>query len=386
MNESRRNFLRKATVSVAGLTAFPLILKAAQATSNKLTVGLVGCDYKGINNLKSFLKHTDVECTALYDINHNLLKKRAFEVKQIQNSKPKIYHRYEKLLDDKNVDVVINSAPANLQGQIALHAMQAGKDLYTEKPLFSSVKEGLEMIKAQKYYKRLVQVAYLELDVNLKSKIVDVLSSGKLGKIQKVNAWSYQDVQMSQVQHTTFHALKNGRWNKQETYSPFGESALMDKGTDYLQVAAQLLKKSPKSVMATGSNFQLSKIRKENPDVFMAFFDFGDISFIWDQSYGMNKRHYNRNEGFSIVCEAGAFILDHKGLEVLSNSQRKFYKIDGQNTLDLHTENFLNALRKGEKLTCDPEKAFQIAKPGFYANHSYNIGKRVFWDSANDPL
>ena len=88
---SRRVFLKQASLLGVGLTASPFIIKAGGsiAPSDKIRVGLIGCNGMGFENLKAFLRNPEVECVALADIDQNVLQNRAAETEKISGKRVK---------------------------------------------------------------------------------------------------------------------------------------------------------------------------------------------------------------------------------------------------------------------------------------------------------
>lgn len=110
----RRHFIKGAATTVAGASLIPLIPSSSEAVSripganNRLSVGLIGVNGMGMSNLRRFLQNESVECAALCDVDRNVLDKRAAETAELQGKKPDLYGDYRKLLDRKDIDVVIS--------------------------------------------------------------------------------------------------------------------------------------------------------------------------------------------------------------------------------------------------------------------------------------
>ena len=109
----RRKFIKKSSVLTAGATMLPLIPGTAQAASRiiganeKVTVGAIGINGMGMADLRTFLQQEGVECAALCDVDRNVLEKRAAETTELQGKKPDLYGDYRKLIERKDIDVVI---------------------------------------------------------------------------------------------------------------------------------------------------------------------------------------------------------------------------------------------------------------------------------------
>jgi predicted dehydrogenase len=119
------------------------------APSNKVKVGLIGCRSQGWSNLNTFLQYPEVECVALCDIDDEWLNKRADDVFKKTGKKVKnCYKDWRKLIDNKDVDVVIIGTPDHWHCLPLVYACQAGKDVFVEKPLANTIEECNLMVKA----------------------------------------------------------------------------------------------------------------------------------------------------------------------------------------------------------------------------------------------
>ena len=107
---NRRTFLKSTTTAAVGLSlaaTMPIPMSACAGANDKLRCGVIGVNGMGFADLSAFLRQKNTECVAMCDVDSNVLSKRAAETEKIQGSKPKLYSDYRKLLEDKNVDVVI---------------------------------------------------------------------------------------------------------------------------------------------------------------------------------------------------------------------------------------------------------------------------------------
>jgi hypothetical protein len=146
---SRRRFLSNSTkiiagTSVASLFSAPVIASAKNkilGANEKIVVGLVGAKGMGFADLSDFLKQPNVECAAICDIDDSILDERIATVEKGQDKAPQRYKDFRKLIDNKDIDVVIVGTPDHWHCLPTVYALQAGKDVYVEKPLANSIAE-----------------------------------------------------------------------------------------------------------------------------------------------------------------------------------------------------------------------------------------------------
>src|SRR5690606_30896168 len=101
----------------------------------------IGCNGMGFSDLTSMLKMSETQIVALCDVDDSVLKKRTADLEKAGIKKPKLYKDYRKLLEDKDVDVVIIGTPDHWHCLQLSDAVKAGKDVYCEKPLANSIEE-----------------------------------------------------------------------------------------------------------------------------------------------------------------------------------------------------------------------------------------------------
>ncbi len=192
---SRREFLKSSGTAAAGIGLVSSLSStmASCAPGNKVNVGLIGCKGQGFEDLKAFLGNPEVECIALCDIDDSVLNGRAADVEKIRGKKPaNLYKDWRKLIENKDIDVVIVGTPDHWHCLQMVAACEAGKDVYCEKPLGRSIEECNIMVKAAQQHKTVVQVGQWQRSDPHWQSAVDFIRSGKLGKIRLVRVFSYQ--------------------------------------------------------------------------------------------------------------------------------------------------------------------------------------------------
>lgn len=103
----------------------------------------------------------------------------------------KVYQDYRKLLDQKDVDVVIYATPEHWHYLPCIHAAQAGKDMYGEQPLSHTIAEGQKMVQAVRKYKRIFQTGEQQRSHPATRKAVELIRNGRIGKVQRVIGYNY---------------------------------------------------------------------------------------------------------------------------------------------------------------------------------------------------
>lgn len=188
---SRRTFLRytRNTALGAGIgLACPNIFlnKTLAATGEQpsefIRVGFIGMGGQGMSNYNGLKKNAVAVC----DVDKKRLAAAKEKVEKDTGRPCTAYSDYRKLLEDKSIDAVLIATPDHWHALPAIEACQAGKDVYCEKPLTLYIEEGKRMVKAARYYKRVVQTGSQQRSDPKFRLACELVRSGRLGKINTV--------------------------------------------------------------------------------------------------------------------------------------------------------------------------------------------------------
>lgn len=188
---SRREFLRasgKLALGVGGGAALPNLFlnrtKAAtgQNPSEFVRVGFIGMGGQGLSNLRAMMKNAVAVCDV--DSAHLAAAKKRVED---ANQRPcAVFKDYRQLLESKEIDAVLIATPDHWHALPAIHACEAGKDVYCEKPLTLTIEEGQAMVKAARRYQRVVQTGSQQRSDAKFLQAAEYVRNGRLGKIKRV--------------------------------------------------------------------------------------------------------------------------------------------------------------------------------------------------------
>ena len=339
---SRRTFLQSSGTAVAGITLASSLTSTMASCSafNKVNVGLVGCNGMGFSDLKTFLENPQVECIALCDIDESVLNRRAADVEAIRGKKPaNLYKDWRKLIENKDVDVVIIGTPDHWHCLIMIAACEAGKDVYCEKPLGNSIEECNLMVKAAQKYKTVVQVGQWQRSDPHWLSAVDFIRSGKLGKIRLVRVSSYQgwcpsipvladepvpagvdyDMWLGPTHSRPFNRNRfhfTFRW-----FWDYAGGLMTDWGVHLLDFALFGMDvTTPKSIMAMGGKYGYPTDACETPDSLQTIYEFDGFNVMWDHAIGINDGGYGRSHGLGFVGENGTLVVDRGRAERIRQS------------------------------------------------------------------
>ena len=407
---TRRTFIRNAALTTAGIGIAPAISSALSgcAPSDRINVGLIGCNGMGFANLTEFLKHKDVECVALCDIDDSVLQKRAADVQKMRGAAPaNLYKDWRKLIDNKDIDVVIVGTPDHWHCLHMISACEAGKDVYCEKPIGRTIEECNLMVKAAARYKRVVQVGQWQRSDPHWLEAVDFIRSGKLGKIRLVRVYSYQGWNNSipvLPDEPTPAGVDYDMWLGPAPSRPFNRNRfhftfrwfwdyagglMTDWGVHLLDFALFGMNvTAPKSIMSSGGKFGYPADAAETPDSLQTIYEFEGFNVMWDHATGINDGGYGRNAVLGFVGENGTLVVDRGGWEVIPevvNGVKRMEAVPWKNGtgegLKNNVSNHLDCIkRRDPKTNVTPETAAHIAKLSALGNIAYRTGKKLVWD------
>ena len=187
-NFSRREFLGKAALTAGiGLAAPNIFLNRTRAASGEnpsefIRVGFIGVGGQGGSNLKAMMKNAVAVC----EVDKNRLNAARQTIEKANGRPCAVFSDYRKMLEDKSIDAVLISTPDHWHTLPAIHACEAGKDVYCEKPLTLFIAEGQALVKAVRQNKRVLQTGSQQRSSANFLKACEYVRSGRLGKVKTV--------------------------------------------------------------------------------------------------------------------------------------------------------------------------------------------------------
>jgi predicted dehydrogenase len=193
---SRRQFINTTVAGVAGAAVIPRLVgcKTKSTINNDIRLGFIGMGRQSMFLLDGFLQIPGVEVVAgcdVYGIKRKRFEKRVtdFYAKAGRKVIIETYEKFQDLLARKDINAVVIAVPDHYHAIIAIAACNAGKDVYLEKPMTFTIKEGQELVKAVRNNKRILAVGTQQRSDPNFQHAVKLAQTGELGKITLVNAY-----------------------------------------------------------------------------------------------------------------------------------------------------------------------------------------------------
>ncbi len=419
MSYSRRNFLKHSIAATSGTilsTTLPSYSfayhKNTVPPSDRLRLGVIGCNGMGWSNMRSHLLMEEVECVAICDVDQSVRETRAKEIEEKYQSKPALYNDYRKLLEDPNIDAVIIGTPDHWHCLNMVDAVAAGKHVYVEKPLANSIQECRIMMAAAKKYGKIVQVGQWQRSGSHYQTAIEFVQSGKLGNIRLVKVWAYQGwmkpvpvkedsvppegvdyaMWLGPAPKKSFNPNRfhfNFRW-----FWDYAGGLMTDWGVHEIDIALYAMKAlAPRSVMAIGGKLAYPDDASETPDTLQAVYEYDGFNMLWEHATGIDGGNYGRTEGIAFIGNNGTLVLNRQGWEVISEEKdqdgKKKKLIENPpsgkrkgNYLNAHTQNFIDAVKNADAstLTCGIESGSIAAINAHMGNIAFKTGRKIHWD------
>ena len=415
-NMKRRTFLKNAAAFSAGSLIVNPLEARYLSPNDKILIAVIGCNGMGWANVRSLLKNKEVDLVAIADVDQNAIQRRLVDYQKMRNNQPKTYSDYREMLNDPQIDVVVIGSPDHWHCKMFVDAVEAGKHVYVEKPIANTIEECNIMVKAASKSNVMVQVGQWQRSGPHYRQAIDIVQSGILGNIRLVKVWAYQGWMnpMKQLPDALppegvdysfwlgpaprrpfnpnrFHF--NFRW-----FWDYAGGLMTDWGVHEIDIALYAMKAiAPISVMASGGKLAYPNDPAETPDTLQAVFQYPNFNMLWEHATGIDLGPYQRREGIAFIGNNGTLVLNRKGFEVLVENQALGYsewgdpkmetieKVDRPadvNYLDLHTQNFLEAIRTNDnKLLHTPIDSGSLAAINAQmGNIAYKTGNKLFWN------
>ena len=408
MTVTRRNFIKSSTILAAGV-AMPAWSKTS--ANDQVNVALIGCRSRGWGVLSSFLSHPEVRCVALADVDQSILSSRSEELEKKQSLKADVYGDYRKILERKDVDIVIIGTPDHWHCLQFVDACKAGKDVYVEKPLSNSIAECDVMVAAARRYNRIVQVGQQQRSSGHWKEMVQYLRSGKLGNIGHVHIWAnfnYAAMQppvpdskapdgvdfetwLGAAPARTFNQQRfHGSWRM---FWDYGGGLMTDWGVHLLDMGlwGMDVKTVPIRTSAFGGKCICPDGAHETFDTQMVTYHFDKFVMTWENNAGTETGPYGKNYGLCFRGANGTLVANRDNWEIYPEKDTRTgaaktpemtVKADFQDQ-KLHVANFLECVTtRNSQTACTVENGSLCAKYAHLGNIAARTGKSLSYDDS----
>ncbi|MEY2409264.1 MAG: hypothetical protein QOF48_1934 [Verrucomicrobiota bacterium] len=188
---TRRSFLTRAALATATVSWSARSWAQVKSANEDVRIGVIGFGQRGQSHIEGYSKIKGCRLAGLCDVDSRILGKekkkwadKGLEVSAVEDLR--------KLLEDKNIDAVSIATPNHWHSLAAIWAVQAGKDVYVEKPVSHNVWEGRQLVKAARKYDRIVQAGTQSRSSHGIREAFAWLHEGHLGQIKVARGLCYK--------------------------------------------------------------------------------------------------------------------------------------------------------------------------------------------------
>lgn len=430
----RRRFIQQAA-GTALLSAAPVSARGMLGANERVNVALIGCGGRGRSDADLLREIPDVNVVAVSDV----YEPHAAAARASAGTGCKSYRDFRKLLEQKDIDAVLVATPDHWHASITVLACQAGKDVYVEKPLAHSVREGRKMVEAARRYDRVVQTGTQHRSAPHIQQAAEIVRSGRVGPVHFVRVWNYLnmspdgigqvadspppvgldwDFYLGPAPEVPFNKnrfLVSYRW-----FWDYAGGMATDYGTHRLDSVHQIMGvDAPRSAVAAGGRYVL-KDGAETPDVLQITYEYPDFVLSYEASM-MNdhgcggrtpgKKYYltrtpdDRPHGMAFYGTKGTLYADRVGFEVYPEPQGEsgpgavpregaaagIFRIErvelaGADATALHLKNFIECVRSRQRPVADVEVGHRSTTVPHLGNIAFRTGHKIHWEAGREEI
>ena len=409
---SRRYFIKRSAAALAGFIIVPRSVLGGNrsdgsryiAPSDVISLGFIGCGKQGRILSNYFLSTSEIRIAAISEVYKDksdlmlkTIKANLEKNKLVANTDDiGVYNDFRELLARKDVDAVVIASPDHWHAAMAVRAAEAGKDIYCEKPLSLTVKEGRAMVKATRKYNRVFQTGSMQRSWPEFRRAVEIIRNGYIGKIKsiKVNVgpppivydlpeepvpggldWKkwlgpneFKSFNAELAPPITKDVYPN--WRK---YKEFGGGGVTDWGAhmfDIVQWALDMDESGPVGIFG--------------PDT-----DHSVLTYKYKDGIIMTHEKWDWNNAVLFEGAEGELRIARGKLEtnpasikdiVIGETQKHVYKSEN------HYKDFLNSIRTRNKPVCDVETGHRTASVCNIGNIAYQLKRPLTWDPKEEKF
>lgn len=420
---TRREFIgTTAAAATAGWIGGKLYAADAQAgpgPNETINLALIGCGARGRHVMSSFMKLPGARVVAVCDVN-SAHKDRGRQ--QAGGEKVAAYHDYRKLLDDKAIDAVIVATQAHWHVLPTIHACQAGKDVYLEKPLGNAIGEGRYAIDAGRKYDRVVQIGTQQRSRKHYHDAVELIQAGKLGNISEVKVWDYENWWPSFGSPPDCDPPAELDWDfyvGPAPYRNYNPNIYYKYGYDWFKLSGAghqvawgvhhfdvvlwaMGVKWPTRVSAMGGQFAFEDNR-EWPNTLCGTLEFGpgpvaERGFVLQYTMRIGARREQRSHGKCFLGTEASMLLDRSRFSIVPETHDRRKTSPAGNLINpeeetlaaedefRHSEVFLENVRQRKQPFANAETGHYATNLGHLMNISWQVGRSIRWDGENDRV
>jgi len=415
---ARREFLKQGVLGAAasGLAAGQAsALEGPAAPSDRVVLALIGAGRQGMGLLKAFGEQKDARLAAVCDV-YAPHREKAREA-----SGAEACADFRRVLDRPDIDAVVVATPDHWHPLMTVMACQAGKDVYVEKPVSVAVGEGRKMVEAAGKHRRVVQVGTQQRSGVHFQHAVEIVRSGRLGKVTLVRTWNVDnsfpegignppdsapppdldwEMWLGPAPRVPFNSNRFGvrpdAWSSFRWFWDYAGGMMTDWGVHLLDIVQWAMDaEAPRAVWASGGKLALQDNR-ETPDTLTVSFEYPGFVAVYENRVCNGRPFDGHGYGITFHGSEATLFVDREGFELIpewgSEGPRRTTRTDALREgssnpqVATHVRNFLDCVKSRERPVSDVEVGHRSTTTCLLANIAYRTGRKVHWDAAREQV
>lgn len=412
---TRRDFLKTAVGAAVGAAATTTASAQPSAVKNifpakvlganeRILTGHIGTGGMGKRNIQFCLMRDDIQPIAVCDLwpEH---REQSADLVTNKYPRPSTHEYFEEIIENKDIDAVVIVTPDHWHTIPSIMACEAGKDVWCEKPLTTSIAEGQPLIDAVRRNKRVLQCGNFQRSGAHFKEVYELVRGGYIGRVARVETWIHDGMTVEGIGSPPDSDPPEGLdwerylgWTPKVPFNPnrflynfrwfleYSGGKMTDWGAHLIDIVLWCLgeDKKPKSVTAMGGKYVLQDNRT-TPDTLEVLYDFGD--YILSFSNRVYNGYVERNRyGILFYGHQGTLYVDRAGYFVEPvNGGCEPRKVTDQLEGDMnqaHWQNFVDCVKSRKDPISFVESAFNTALVCHMGTTAYVAGGRLEWDAA----
>jgi predicted dehydrogenase len=396
---SRRQFLEDSMLATAAALAassassvFAKDEKPGANPNDKLSVAVVGVKGRGTSHIDAYTKRKDVEITYVVDVDEVIGKKRVEEIEKKQGRAPRLVADMRQAFEDKSLDLVSIATPNHWHALAAIWAMQAGKDVYVEKPVSHNVSEGRRAVQVARKYNKICQTGTQSRSMQGMRDAIQYIHDGKIGEVKLARGLCYKRRGSigPKGEYAVAPEINYDLWSgpapllpltrKQLHYDwhwmwPYGNGDLGNQGIHQMDIARWGLKADQlsSSILSYGGRLGYEDAG-DTPNTQVVVHDYGDKTLVFEVR-GLKTEPY-KGAGVGVIFEGSDGYVVMPSYESATAFDKKGEVVTTFKKGGDHFANFLDAVRsrKKEDLHADILEGHLSSALCHLGNISYLLG------------
>jgi predicted dehydrogenase len=401
---NRRDFLKTGALGALGLTILPSFLSRT-AASDRLRIAHIGLGGMGNQHMSWFAALPDAEIVALCDVDKDHLGSTLQTLKGLHpDTQAKTYEDFRHILDRKDIDAITIATPDHWHAQIATLAFQAGKDVYGEKPLSYSIREGQMMLKNLNKHNRIFQLGTQIHAGDNYHRVVEIIHSGAIGNVHTVRLWKdgYSPGLGEAKVQAPPAALNWDMWLGPAPYTEYVPERCHFTYRYFLDYSGGVFADfwchiadvvwwavQPKGLKSVAARGEKTDGQADAPKWIDADFEFEGLNVYWTTKAPNVPGAAERNIGAYFEGDKGTLICDYSTMSITVNGETVSDIPEIPKTIIRspgHQQNFIDAVKSRTQPESNLAYAREMTLPMHLALASWRVGRTLTWDSEKEKV